>query len=713
MGRNTSKRKYACKGGQIISSIQVHASSKHNKLNDAKTKQVRVVMLVCLKLWLMQVNKYFDNQSSGTLINALVLLLTPLAKQTTKSVDYCARKYSIKRGVCKPSSTKSEPIKQDEHNQAKNCKLLQSEQNSGANNSNITQEVHLENHKTEGLRTSCEADKTVVYSSSNNRRDNNETPLKTNYATGYNCIFNMKTNIYEFESSGNPAVEECKHRNDTNGSYKVDYVLENDDHSLSKVFKLEWEASNSIYTVLPVFNHGSESTIGAAGETLPTQSFEPLMTIINRIADGERVPPQITMRYEMLRFCTLRSFPRENKPYITRLAEAGFYYANNGDEVVCYCCARRKSNWRETDNPIDVHKQMNPNCSFLLRNFEVNVPIKSQNQRCDADSFQREPSQNNEHNERVSESSTENSQERTRANESSGSSTANVKQSNIIQMQTTYTRQSEMARENSAIGEQFHQADTTDTEGLLHTDAARSVLEMGYHSDIIRKAIRLTTASNDKMKISAVSLMEKIFETEEGDTEQISVPRRIESSNNQQKQAFSEQTSKRDSARMYVHDRKERVEPVDNHDEPFTSCRAAGEETSTSTFKKPPEFSMIQIDEQKNTDSTSENHELSAPPPMLSKLHSSSLFPVTSGLAASEQTSIRKAQLLEQKRLKEENQKLKLQSICTKCRRNDVSIVFLPCGHLVTCEDCAPTVRYCTVDSCGKYIKGTVRTYLA
>lgn len=104
--------------------------------------------------------------------------------------------------------------------------------------------------------------------------------------------------------------------------------------------------------------------------------FEPLMEVIDKIANGERVPPQITMRYEMLRFCTLRSFPKHNKPYISRLAAAGFYYANTDDEVVCYSCARRKRNWREDDNPMEIHRELNPNCSFLLRNLEVNVPVR-------------------------------------------------------------------------------------------------------------------------------------------------------------------------------------------------------------------------------------------------------------------------------------------------------------------------------------------------
>lgn len=68
---------------------------------------------------------------------------------------------------------------------------------------------------------------------------------------------------------------------------------------------------------------------------------------------------------------------------------------------------------------------------------------------------------------------------------------------------------------------------------------------------------------------------------------------------------------------------------------------------------------------------------------------------------------------LEMKKMKKENEILKQQTICSKCKKNEVCIVFLPCGHLITCEGCAPSVKYCSFVGCGKYIKGTVRTYMS
>ncbi|XP_071096571.1 putative inhibitor of apoptosis [Haliotis cracherodii] len=60
--------------------------------------------------------------------------------------------------------------------------------------------------------------------------------------------------------------------------------------------------------------------------------------------------------------------------------------------------------------------------------------------------------------------------------------------------------------------------------------------------------------------------------------------------------------------------------------------------------------------------------------------------------------------------MKAENRRLKEQSTCRKCRINAVSILFLPCGHLVTCSDCADKVHACVV--CGTTILGTVKTFI-
>ncbi|XP_053389602.1 E3 ubiquitin-protein ligase XIAP-like [Mercenaria mercenaria] len=65
----------------------------------------------------------------------------------------------------------------------------------------------------------------------------------------------------------------------------------------------------------------------------------------------------------------------------------------------------------------------------------------------------------------------------------------------------------------------------------------------------------------------------------------------------------------------------------------------------------------------------------------------------------------------ERKALKEENQHLKEQMMCKICMDKDANTVFLPCGHLVSCVECAHALRKCAV--CRTVIQGTVRAYAA
>ncbi|XP_076079629.1 putative inhibitor of apoptosis isoform X1 [Mytilus galloprovincialis] len=49
--------------------------------------------------------------------------------------------------------------------------------------------------------------------------------------------------------------------------------------------------------------------------------------------------------------------------------------------------------------------------------------------------------------------------------------------------------------------------------------------------------------------------------------------------------------------------------------------------------------------------------------------------------------------------------------LCKVCLEEDVSIVFLPCGHLATCGQCAPAMKRCPI--CRTHVRGSVKTYLS
>ncbi|CAL1261264.1 unnamed protein product [Larinioides sclopetarius] len=50
------------------------------------------------------------------------------------------------------------------------------------------------------------------------------------------------------------------------------------------------------------------------------------------------------------------------------------------------------------------------------------------------------------------------------------------------------------------------------------------------------------------------------------------------------------------------------------------------------------------------------------------------------------------------------------QCLCKICMDKEVGIVFLPCGHLLACTDCAPALKLCPM--CRKTIQAIVRAYL-
>ncbi|NXI40276.1 BIR7B protein, partial [Galbula dea] len=69
--------------------------------------------------------------------------------------------------------------------------------------------------------------------------------------------------------------------------------------------------------------------------------------------------------------------------------------------------------------------------------------------------------------------------------------------------------------------------------------------------------------------------------------------------------------------------------------------------------------------------------------------------------------------LLSPSQLSTEEQLRRLQEerMCKVCMDRDVSVVFVPCGHLVACGDCALNLRLCPI--CRAVIQGSVRTFMS
>jgi hypothetical protein len=61
-------------------------------------------------------------------------------------------------------------------------------------------------------------------------------------------------------------------------------------------------------------------------------------------------------------------------------------------------------------------------------------------------------------------------------------------------------------------------------------------------------------------------------------------------------------------------------------------------------------------------------------------------------------------------KLQAENRRLKDSILCKICMDAEVNTLFLPCGHLVCCDKCAPKISECPI--CRVGIRGSIRTYI-
>ncbi|KAK3593114.1 hypothetical protein CHS0354_018239 [Potamilus streckersoni] len=175
---------------------------------------------------------------------------------------------------------------------------------------------------------------------------------------------------------------------------KEKYVVEKDERTTRDIDLKEKKKHHLRQIVwlprnwLPLPRLGRDEIVGFVEEqthdvhgssTLPPVGHEELREMLRQLASDNVPGPKITMKYEMLRLCTMKTFPGRDRPFAIRIVGAGFYYAGHKDQVICYCCGSRKEGWVLGDIPLLIHQNMAPGCGFLTHNAVVNVPIRKRN----------------------------------------------------------------------------------------------------------------------------------------------------------------------------------------------------------------------------------------------------------------------------------------------------------------------------------------------
>ncbi|XP_048240043.1 baculoviral IAP repeat-containing protein 7-like [Haliotis rufescens] len=94
-----------------------------------------------------------------------------------------------------------------------------------------------------------------------------------------------------------------------------------------------------------------------------------------RLLSGEPMSTGEEMKFELLRLKTFAGWMLLDRASPIRLAKAGFIYTGNEDVVKCFSCDVVKAGWSRNMNPMLVHRELNPSCSFFQEADDVNIPV--------------------------------------------------------------------------------------------------------------------------------------------------------------------------------------------------------------------------------------------------------------------------------------------------------------------------------------------------
>lgn len=82
------------------------------------------------------------------------------------------------------------------------------------------------------------------------------------------------------------------------------------------------------------------------------------------------------MRRETDRLRTFQHWPSDAAVTSTDLAKAGFFFVGPGDKVQCFCCGGILRCWVHGDCPVAEHRRHFPSCSFITGRAVGNVPVQ-------------------------------------------------------------------------------------------------------------------------------------------------------------------------------------------------------------------------------------------------------------------------------------------------------------------------------------------------
>ncbi|XP_040487224.1 baculoviral IAP repeat-containing protein 3-like [Ursus maritimus] len=355
----------------------------------------------------------------------------------------------------------------------------------------------------------------------------------------------------------------------------------------------------------------------------------------------------LSMQTHAARLRTFCSWPARVPVHPEQLATAGFYYAGHSDDVKCFCCDGGLRCWESGDDPWVEHAKWFPRCEYLIR-------IKGQE-------FIRQIQASYPH---------------------------------LLEQLLSTSDNTEDENSESPIVHFGPGESSSEDAVMMNTPVVTAALEMGFSRSLVRQTVQskiLTTGENYRTVNEIVSdLLHAEDELREEEKERAAENR------------ASDDVSLIRKNRMVLFRHLTDVAPILDR---LLAARV--------------------IDEQEHRALQQKTHACPHARELIDTVLAKGGLAVAVFKSSLQETDpvLYKRFFEQQDRkylppesasdlsLEEQLRRLQEERTCKVCMDREVSIVFIPCGHLVVCRDCAPSLRRCPI--CRAAVKGIVRTFLS
>ncbi|XP_075822967.1 baculoviral IAP repeat-containing protein 3-like [Microtus pennsylvanicus] len=501
--------------------------------------------------------------------------------------------------------------------------------------------------------------------------------------------------------------------------------------TLNPAGRLEASPQTSLPSAVPSLFTSLENTGYFSGSYSSVPS-DPVNFRANQDCPALRTSPShFAMNTEKARLLTYQRWPLSFLSPVD-LAKAGFYYVGPGDRVACFACGGKLCNWEPKDDAMSEHRRHFPNCPFLKESSQSaprytasNLSMQTLTAR--ARTFFNWPSSALVHPQQLASAGfyyTGHSDDvkcfccdgglrcwesgddpwvehakwfpsceyliRIKGQEFVGRVQAGYPHLLQQLLSTSDTPEDESA-ESPIV--HFGPGESSEDAVMMNTPVVKAALEMGFSRSLVRQTVQQQILATGENYRTVSDLVIGLLDAEDEMREE-------------QKEQAAEDTESDDLTlirknRMRLLQHLSCVTPILDC---LLSAGAITEQEHDAVKQKPQSLhagALIDTVLAKGKPAaTSFRTALQERDPVLYK----DLF-VRQDIRRLPTDDITALPMEEQLR------KLQEERTCKVCMDREVSIVFIPCGHLVVCKDCAPSLRKCPI--CRGTIKGTVRTYLS